>query len=218
MMRLILGALAVLSSISVAYAEVFEVGGTKLDLPSPKGYCTLDPRDVRYAKIYEIFRKLQTGANNTLLAIDVPCDKRDLLAITPVIDTYGLWLKPNTPDPPLQMTRAQFVESLKKSMPLVDMDAITKRTVNDLKSLGVKANGSHAGVIGSDTNAIYMGVVLTGVTPDGHSKVMTGASAFTLLRHKFVTFNLYAPFADAQTMPGLLKVVKATLVDSLAKE
>jgi hypothetical protein len=184
------------------------VGGTKLTLIVPAGFCRLDPNQPGDRRMLDVQEQVQRGQNLVLLFAADCAQLRDWRAGSrPVLDDFMIYLAPTAlAGRDLNMTPAQFVAEMRKifeqqgaRMIESSKDDVKKR-VEDATT--VKINETRfIGILHADTRALYVGIIQRLKPEAGGEKSQVGISGVGLVRGKAVSLNAYGNLAEGPEKP-----------------
>ena len=194
---LLLGALSLTSTAQAQSTASAEVGGTKVTLTVPAGYCKLERASELGKPFYDLQDRMQANLNQVLLAY---IDCQELARITArkqdVPVRYGLYLAPMNKGQlmkvPTGYTRQRVVDEIAKTVPALDLNAMQNSASARASGNGVKLSGMTSGLLGKDANALYLGVAGNAGT-GAKAPRFRGVTAMTMLKDVVVSGNLYGP-------------------------
>lgn len=199
--------------VSGGYAEEIQVGSKTLSIVPPEGYCVLDHNNPADAFVMDTVQKAQAGHGLVLMHFVLCTEFDDWHAgRAPGYSHYGntsVQLQDGTPHT-FRISLPEFIAEMQKHMPEIDMAEI-EREVNG-KVEGIELSGSQVlGVIGKDSNALYVGLA-SAVEVGGQRTLLAGVTSFTLLGSFIANTNLTAP-AEPGAHERLLVTQKAYLAE-----
>ena len=185
-------------------AAEFQVAGQTLSISPPHGYCALDRNNPSDAPVIERLEKSQAGRNQVLMSFALCSELADWRAgRIPYYKHYGnvtVQLQDGSPQK-LQSSRADFIASMEETMPKIDPAEVDR----EVSTRTGEITGSQLlGIIGKDSNALYIGLLVS-LKAEGQPIVLAGVTSFTLLKSIVVNTNLYEP-ASADAHEHLLSI------------
>lgn len=198
-------------------AEVLStrIGNEPVQLILPNGMCQIDqskPTDAAYVDAIES----GLAGTNKLLTAFAECDQlSDWRSSKKMFLEYGYYQSPvgmldtvATPDMVTEVCRELRSQGEKM---LDDLkEDLTQRTERALKGLQVNELSS-LGVVGEDSHACYSAALRNLQAESAQQKLQDLVFAITVLRGKLLFLYVYAPHRDDRTIPILLDQVRTTV-------
>lgn len=210
------GALFLLSCWAGAAAaqsiEPTDVEGTRLSLVIPAGYCKL-ARDTEPGRsFYGSQERMQSGMN---LVVMIYVDCNELAKVksgkAKALPHYGMVLAPNAGGHvnklPPGVSRAQGIDEVAKSVPMLDTATMEKATSARAKGEGVALDKMVTGLLGKDANALYVGAAANVGSPGAGTRVQ-GVTLITFLKGIGISDARYSPDARGAPFSELLAAQK----------
>jgi hypothetical protein len=188
-------------SLADARASQIDVGGAKVAFAPPKGYCELDRKNAQDAAYMDAMAGAM-GSEVRILATFAACDqlavwRKGLLTF---FRDYGF----------LTVARSDERRQLSEGRP-----AIMRALARQLRKADAEAapdepqprefgRTDHLGVLHSDDDAVYYGLVTEVATPEGRVREAVELGAMTLIKGRLVSYLLYGEFAGRPSVDALL--------------
>ena len=190
-------------------ASEFDVAGTTIQLPQLGGFCELDRTMPVEKALYETMSELQKAAGNSVLVLSIPCDELDRFQRGNGMSEWSQWITPNLSttvrDSLRQLSRATIVESLERTVPQLDITALSEKAramAQDKAQL--QLNVQEIGLIGKDSNALYVGIAMTAaLNNDTSVSVVSGVISITFVNSTIVNLGVYRELRDASSGQNL---------------
>ncbi|MFH1241537.1 MAG: hypothetical protein V1689_04165 [Pseudomonadota bacterium] len=179
--------------------------GRSIEIVIPNGYCEAgnNPADA------EMVRRVREGIGNSNQIIVMFADCRELGKFRRVkgfmLDNYGQILA-QTPKGQLRafkgVTRPEFIQKMGGKANFNDAfkkaDARLKQVVPSYQS------GENLGLLSTDSNGLYIGVLSTITDDDGKPRTIVGVLGMTLVKELAISINLYQAYQKSPDLRGLL--------------
>ncbi len=201
MRHLILVCLVSILSLADVRASQIDVGGARVDFVPPKGYCELDRKNVQDAAYMDAMAGAM-GSGVRILATFAACDqlavwRKGLLTF---FRDYGfLTVARSDERRHLGEARPAIMRALARELRKADAAA-----VEDAPQAPELGRTDHLGVLHSDDNAVYYGLVTEVATPEGRVREALELGAMTLIKGKLVSYLLYGEFAGRPSVEAML--------------
>jgi hypothetical protein len=211
----------VVSALSVAAraegeAKHLDLAGRTVILAPPNGSCVLDPINPRESQFIDYAARLQAGRNKLVLTFadcaelqEFRDGKRDGFAHHGIV----LVTLQEGEVRPVDMSRAELIESAARSIPSIDTGAMLaeirdkmtaaggQAVISDLKSLGV---------LDRNADALHVGLLIGGAV------TQFAVTAITTLNDIPVSVTLYEPFDNSVDVTSLVAAQRFYLHDLVA--
>jgi hypothetical protein len=190
-------------SVADARASQIDVGGAKLAFAPPKGHCELD-RKVPSDAAYLDAMAGAMGTETRILAAFAACDqlavwRKGLLTF---FRDYGfLTVARSDERRQLGEARPAIMRALARELRKADAEGDAGPDGPQARELG---RIDHLGVLHSDDDAVYYGMVTEVATPEGRVRESVELGAMTLIKGKLVSYLLYGEFAGRPSVDKLL--------------
>lgn len=200
-------------------AEV-EIGGTKLHLEPPKGYCFLEITNMADVQMLNVLQQQHQGEVR-MVAGFADCAQLEAWRVDnkKIPTDYGNFLTPfplmkkitkGSTKPLVDMTckilrenNGEFQGIKEEGLKDKFLEAIKKSTSNAIKMLGV---------IDQDKSACYLSTLLPIRPQNEEPKIQINLSTVTIMGRKMLYMNLYSMLETDTTMQELLARQKANIV------
>ena len=198
-------------SLTPARAGQVDIGGAKIAFTPPAGYCELDRKHVQDAAYMEAMAGAM-GSEVRILATFAACDQLKVWrkGLLTFFRDYGF----------LTIARADERRLLTEGRPVI-MRALARemRKADAAADDGepqspVFGRTDHLGVLHSDDQAVYYGLVTEVATPEGRVREAVELGAMTLIKGKLVSYLLYGEFSGRPSVEAML-VRQRTNMDRL---
>ena len=207
--RVVFAFLASVAFIPDAAAKTVFVGNAKLELPTPPDACFLDLTHPYDARFIGVMQELNRGANLVLAAFTncqelVNVRRQSQLAL----ENYGMVLAPiGQPGETITADRAAFLDAVAGAIGEEDlfqevMPGVRKRLESFLPEISIGESRS-LGVIGRDSEAVYLGLMMRVSAASGYDTVMAGVVAMSVAGRIAFSVNLYRPHFDDSVFDDL---------------
>ena len=187
-------------SLADARASQIDVGGAKVAFVPPQGYCELDRKNAADAEYLDAMAGAM-GSEVRILAAFADCDqlivwRKGLLTF---LRDYG-FLTVARSDERRQLSegRPVIMRALAHQLRKADAEATPDKSQREL------GRTDHLGVLHSDDDAVYYGLVTEVATPEGRVRKSVELGAMTLIKGKLVSYLLYGEFAGRKSVDALL--------------
>lgn len=217
--RLISGvALAAALLISAAaLADTVSVAGQDVVLVAPKGRCAFDRSQSAERSMIATLERANAGINDVLMVFG-PCKTLEQsragkgmpFSEGQILASYDNGA-PRVFD---GFSREQVLREVAATLPKLDWQALAQKMSDAWKSEGVNLptnSLSSLGVLATDADAIYFGVMMSTKGPDGRPLAVAGVVGITLVNKVMLSINLYGPYADKSSVDALLKAQRENI-------
>jgi len=188
-------------SLADARAGQVDVGGAKVAFTPPAGYCELDRKNTQDAAYMDAMAGAM-GSDVRILATFAACDQLQVWrkGLLTFFRDYG-FLTVARSDERRQLTEARpaIMRALARELRAADAAGVA-----DAAQPGELGRIDRLGVLHSDDNAVYYGLVTEVVTPEGRLREAVELSAMTLIKGKLVSYLLYGEFAGRRSVDAML--------------
>jgi hypothetical protein len=204
-------AAALLLPLSAANALTVNVAGQDIVLTAPTRSCVFDRAEASDRKIIAELEQRNAGKNDVLIVFG---DCRSMARArrgdgVPFVD--GQILSPYDKGAPRvhdTRSRAEVVQEVAAVMPKLAWQDIARDAAENWKSRGqtMPTDGlKPLGVLDSDQDAIYFGIIMASQSPDGRITTVACVVGVTLVNKVMLSINLYRVYAGQGTIDALLK-------------
>jgi hypothetical protein len=209
MMRCLLSLLVITASAAAPAAAPRQVMllGQAIAVPIPAGYCELGQHLAEAAVVDRLRAGL--GNTNTVLAVFADCAEAAELrrGARAGVDNYGQIMAPR-PAGELRrfsgVPRAEYIRQLSARADGI-LPGAMERGVERAQSFVPDTKFQESlGVLATDTNGLYFGVLMSAPYPDGEQKAVLGVVGMTLVKELPISINLYRAYKGAPELPELL--------------
>ena len=207
--RVVFAFLASVAFIPDAAAKTVFVGNAKLELPTPPDACFLDLTHPYDARFIGVMQELNRGAN-FVLAVFTNCQQ--LVNVRRqsqrALENYGMVLAPiGEAREPITADLAAHLDAVAAAIGDRDllqelMPGIRERLESTLPEISIGESRS-LGVIGRDSAAVYLGLMMRVSAASGYDRVMAGVVAMSLAARTAISVNLYRPYFDDSVFDDL---------------
>ena len=206
-------AVAVMAGIQIMLGNGSEAGSSppEIALVPPAGHCMLDPARPTDRRLLAMYEQSNEGLNH-VLGGTVDCEQLARWRVEPgyYLDNLGLFLATlGRPRGPAGESRAVFIRIIAEELGTIgDMaalaDEVERRVESSNDGIDLQ-NTTGLGVLDTDDIAVYFGIVQHLIADDGVTpRTIAGVLGSTLIDGEAITFGLYAPYEDLETIAALL--------------
>lgn len=189
-----------------AEAATVNLLGRSIEAAIPAGYCEVGAHPAE-AEIVSRAREA-IGNSNQILAMFADCKELEDFrkGRRTTLDNYGQILA-QTPKGQLRalkgVSRSEYIQKMSgqaKNFPEAFKKAETrlKQSVPGLQPL------ENLGILSTDSNGLYVGLLMTMTDDTGRPRPIVGIVGMTLVREMSITINLYQVYRNSQDLRGLL--------------
>lgn len=216
-------------AVPVAGAEEIDLGGRKINIEPPDGYCELDPSRPGEAQLLEMSARGQAGLNEQV-AFWVSCATLAQARSVPSqsLTPYMLVLAPLSDGRilPTGRRREQLIDEMEGAMKswapnntLSDSaETDIRRRFDETFGELAKAAGREIGLgemrflgqMGRDETAAYVGIMQRLVI-NGEEKTLSGIMSMTQVKGIAMSVNVYDDYVDAGTYDALQAAAQTTV-------
>lgn len=205
LLRTLLFSVITLFSIGVEAATV-NLLGRPIEVVIPTGYCEVGG----HAADAELVKRTKEGIGNSnqILALFAECKELEDFrkGRRTMIDNYGQILA-QTPKGQLRamkgVSRSEYIQkisALSNYMP----EAFKKAEARAKQYIPGYQSQENLGLISTDTNGLYMGILMTLTDNNGHPRQIVGVLGMTLVKELSISINLYQAYRSSPNLRGLL--------------
>jgi hypothetical protein len=190
-----------LLSLADARAGQLDVGGAKVAFNPPAGYCELDRKNAQDAAYIDAMAGAM-GSEVRILSTFAACDQLQVWrkGLLTFFRDYGfLTIDRAAERRQLTEERPAIMRALARELRKADADAAM-----DAPQPAEAFRTDRLGVLHSDDNAVYYGLVTEVATPEGRVREALELGAMTLIKGKLVSYLLYGEFAGRRSIDALL--------------
>jgi hypothetical protein len=189
-----------------AEAATVNLLGRSIEAAIPTGYCEVGGH-LAEAEIVSRIRE-GIGNSNQILAMFADCKELEDFrnGRRTMLDNYGQILA-QTPKGQLRalkgLSRSEYIRKI--SGKTNDFTEAFKKAETRVKQIvpGLQL-GENLGILSTDSNGIYVGLLMTMPDDTGRARSIIGIVGMTLVREMSITINLYQPFKNSTDLRGLL--------------
>jgi hypothetical protein len=211
----------IVSALSVAArgegeAKHLDLAGRTVIIAPPNGSCALDPINPRESQFIDYAARLQAGRNKLVLTFadcaelqEFRDGKRDRFAHHGIV----LVSLQDGEVRPVDMSRAELIESAARSIPSIDTGAMLAELRDKVTAAGGQAGISDLkslGALDRNADAIYVGLLIGGAV------TQLAVTAITTLDDIPVSVTLYEPFDNSVDVTTLVAAQRFYLHDLVA--
>ena len=200
-----------LGLVSVATAKSVTIGPHEIDLDRPDGHCLLDEDTLPDAKLFRIMREASLG-KNAILFVSAECGQleRWRTGEQTTLDDFAVAMAPkklvgrriDMPKPEYVRRMTGVMEHQGATLMKENYDKVAKNVEEKVDNMGMKGQKS-LGILETDDQALYWGVIQSMQTQSGETKNTAGVMAMTLVAGKVVNLYRYTRYAGEGTVADL---------------
>ena len=202
----------------VCTAEIVLVGPDQVSIPLPIGHCILQEHNSVHYRLLKYLKDANEGLNK-LLYVSADCEQLRNWELGRVLlnDFTNVVAPIHIIDKKIDIRSDQYVSMMKKMYAEQGMEIFEKKVgswedkANHLlKEFGrTKIDETKLlGILSSDRNALYLGMIQNLTTETGGSKIQAGVVALLSVNGKIISMNLYTEYRGTATVNQLLNEVK----------
>lgn len=189
--------------------------GRPINTMLPTGYCEIGthPADIELVKRTGD----AIGSSNKILALFAECQELEDFRSgrRAMLDNYGQILA-QTPKGQLRLlkgvSRSAFIQTI--SAELGDMPGVFEKAFDRLKKFDPSFRSQeNLGLLGSDSNGLYMGALTRMEDATGHPRTIVGVVGMTLVKELSISINIYHAYSATLDLRGLLAHQQSVIAD-----
>lgn len=189
-----------------AEAATVNLLGSSIEAAIPTGYCEVGAHPAEA----EIVSRTREGIGNSNQILVMFADCKELADFRKgrrtMLDNYGQILA-QTPKGQLHalkgVSRSEYIQ--KMSGQVKKFPESLKKAETRLKQFipGLQL-GENLGILSTDSNGLYVGLLMTMADDTGRPRPIIGVVGMTLVRELSITINLYRAYGNSPDLRGLL--------------
>jgi hypothetical protein len=203
-LRLLLSVAITLLSIG-AQARLVNLLGRPIELVIPSGYCEFGGHPADSELVSRAREGI--GTSNQILALFADCKELDDFrkGNRPMLDNHGQILAQNQKGQLRAfkgVSRPEYIKNMSAQAGYLP-DALKKADAR-LKQFPWYQNNENLGLLATDSNGLYVGLLMTVTDATGRPRAIVGVVGFTLVKEISITINLHQVYRSTPDLRGLL--------------